>query len=136
MSTDNGIHHQGSGALGRTVTDQSTGRVAVARRIQRTRCRANMLFGSRFLSDPRYEMLLELYVAHHEGREVSVSDLALAVDIPSTTGLRKLETLEAEGLVYRLPDRQDRRRIWVKPAPEVMSKFDVLLDQLGEGLRA
>lgn len=77
-------------------------------------------------------MLLELYVAHHEGRQVSVSDLALAADIPATTGLRKLEKLEAQALVYRIPDRCYGRRSWVKLVPEVLSNFDMLLDQLGE----
>lgn len=86
------------------------------------------------MSDPRYEMLLELYVAHHEGRAVSVSDLALAAGIPPTTGLRKLEKLEADGLVYRLPDRFDRRRSWVKPAPKVLNDFDQLLDELSGGV--
>lgn len=105
--------------------------MAIAQRVQRTRIHANMIFGSRFLSDPRYEMLLELYIAHHEAREVSVSDLALAADIPSTTGLRKLEKLEGDGLVYRQPDRCDRRRSWVKPSPKVLRDFDQLLDELG-----
>lgn len=77
-------------------------------------------------------MLLELYIAYHEGRGVSVSDLALAADVPPTTGLRKLEKLEADGFVYRLPDQYDGRRSWVVLAPRVLADFDLLLDQAGE----
>ncbi len=109
-------------------------RLAFARRVQRTRNRAHLIFGSPILSDARYEMLLELYIALREGRCVSVSDLALAADVPPTTGLRKLEKLAVDGFVYRYPDRTDRRRSWVRLAPKIVGDFDLLFDQTGDGV--
>jgi len=62
----------------------------------------------------------------------AASDLALAADVPPTTGLRKLEKLEADGFVYRVPDQCDGRRSWVMLVPKVLVDFDLLFDQAGE----
>ena len=55
-----------------------------ARRIHRARMRAGSVIGPRIVRDPKWEMLLELYIAHHEHRRVSVSSLCHASTAPAT----------------------------------------------------
>ena len=46
------------------------------------------LFPSAYFADPVWDMLLDLYAAHHENRLVSVSSLCIASGVPATTALR------------------------------------------------
>lgn len=100
----------------------------LARTIHRLRLRANEVAGSSLFRDPKWEMLLDLFVATEEKRRTSVSALCLAANVPQTTGLRHVETLVAEGFVSREGDPDDRRRSWV----ELTGKgHDVMVRLLG-----
>lgn len=103
---------------------------ALARRIHRTRLMGNALMGGRIMSDPKFEMLLELFVAEHEGERRSVSDLCFSADAPQTTGLRHIEKLEQDGFVRREPDPRDRRRWWVEPTGRAIAGVSAYLKEL------
>lgn len=82
-------------------------------RNQRTRYFPEDLF-----ADPAWDILLDLLEAEIANRRVSVSSACLAAGVPATTGLRYLKILEGRGLVTRLPDPLDGRRVYVELAPE------------------
>lgn len=63
---------------------------------------------------PSWGILLALLVADERGRRVATSDIALMVGMPATTGLRHMTSLADQGLVERLPDSSDKRRMWLK----------------------
>lgn len=84
--------------------------VSLARHFHRTRRAGNAIFGKRVISDPQYDMLLELFVAHHEGRAVLTKDLCRAGGVPATTALRYIDKLEAGGFLRRELDSTDTRR--------------------------
>ena len=98
-----------------------------ARRIHRARMRAQSIIGPRIVRDPRWEMLLELYIAHHEQRRVSVSSLCHASNAPATTGLRHVEALEQGGFVRRSDDPMDARRSWIEATPKAIDGVGALL---------
>ncbi|MET3723462.1 MarR family transcriptional regulator [Sphingomonas trueperi] len=58
-------------------------------------------------------MLIDLFLARERGRSISVSSLCIASNVPQTTALRWIGTLEAEGLIYRTNDPEDRRRAYL-----------------------
>lgn len=58
-------------------------------------------------------MLLDLYIAHHEGKLISVSSACIASGGSATTALRWLARLETLNWVKRISDDNDRRRIYV-----------------------
>lgn len=64
-------------------------------------------------SDPAWDMMLDLYLAHLQQNKVSVSSLCIASRVPATTALRWIKVLTDEGLFVREPDRSDTRRIFV-----------------------
>lgn len=60
-------------------------------------------------AEPAWDMLLELYSADVEGREVPTTSLCIASTAASTTALRYIEMLERTGLIERRPSPRDNR---------------------------
>lgn len=101
-----------------------------ARRIHRSRMKAHEIIGPRIVRDPRWEMLLELFIAHYEHRRVSVSSLCHAANAPATTSLRHVEALEHEGFVDRIDDPTDARRSWIEPTAKAIDGVGALLREM------
>ncbi len=101
--------------------------LAFARRLHRSRMRAHEIIGPAIVRDPKWEMLLELFVAHHEHRRVSVSALCHAANAPATTSLRHIETLEKLGFFHRIDDPMDARRSWIEPTPKAIDGVAAIL---------
>lgn len=72
-----------------------------------------LFFDQALFEDPCWDMLLELMHARLADRPISVSSLCIAVGVPQTTGLRRIEELERHGLLMRKPDPVDRRRVFL-----------------------
>jgi DNA-binding MarR family transcriptional regulator len=83
------------------------------RTLQRARLRRGEVFAAQLFGDPAWDMLLELYAAHLEQRRISVGRLSRASGVAGTTVLRWLSVFQREGLVERMADRLDGRRIYV-----------------------
>lgn len=65
-------------------------------------------------SDPAWDMLLDLLRAELAGQRVSVSSLCLAAGVPSTTALRYIKKMTADGTIVRRADPGDGRRVFVE----------------------
>lgn len=84
------------------------------------RARGRFLNGDLF-ADPAWDILLDLFVARAEGRLISTSSACIGACVASTTGLRWLRTLEAEGLVQRVADQLDRRQRFISLTPSAIA---------------
>lgn len=71
-------------------------------------------FPPELFSDPCWEMLLDLYEARLGGLDVSVTSLGATSGVPMTTALRRIEALQAHGLIVRVEDEDDQRRTNVR----------------------
>jgi hypothetical protein len=111
-------------------TGEAVAPLVLARRIHRSRMRAKEIIGPHIMRDPKWEMLLELFIAHHERRPVSVSSLCHAANSPATTSLRHVETLERHGFVERVDDPLDARRSWIQPTPKALDGVVALLREM------
>jgi DNA-binding transcriptional ArsR family regulator len=121
--------------IGRGQTDkQDMSDYVVA--VRRIRARRNSLLGSPVFRDPSWDMLLDLLAAHHRGEEVSAGAVCLGAGVPSTTALRHLDRLEANGLVRRERDRQDHRRMIITLEPDVVPRLEAIVAELQECARA
>jgi hypothetical protein len=107
----------------RSVPEFAAGLLAV-------RTRRNELLGISAMRDPAWDMLLDLYIATHEHRQVSVSSLCYASGVPSTTALRHVDRLERCGLIERIADSEDRRRLWVQAKPATLERIHALLSRM------
>lgn len=96
-----------------------------ARRLYDNRRRRSAIFGNHELfGEPAWDILLDLYIAHAGGEQVSVSSACIGAAVPSTTALRWLGILQDAGLVLRDHDAHDLRRILVRLSPDAIERME------------
>jgi len=95
------------------------------------RRRRNTLFRKSLFAEPAWDMLLDLYVQRHHGRQVSVHNLCVAAAVPQTTALRWIGKLEASLLIERSPCPYDNRVVHIALSAEALALMeDYLRGQL------
>lgn len=103
----------------------SRGHFALARKAYALRRKRAAIFGNAELfGEPAWDILLDLYVAHGEGKSVSVSSACIGSAAPATTGLRWLGVLADAGLVLRENDAEDNRRVLVRLTAEGLAAME------------
>jgi DNA-binding MarR family transcriptional regulator len=75
-------------------------------------------------------MLLDLYLAHLEGRKTYLWSLCMASHVPTTSAHRKITELTRKGLLARSADGEDGRRVSVTLTTQCTLYMDDLLDQI------
>lgn len=86
---------------------------ATIRSIIRARRLRESYFPASLFADPAWDMLLDLMAARLEGTPVAVSSLCIASAVPATTALRWIRTLTDRGLLVRVADPRDGRRVFI-----------------------
>ncbi|MCY1671419.1 MarR family transcriptional regulator [Novosphingobium sp. SL115] len=81
--------------------------------------------------EPGWDILLDLFIADRRRTEIQVSSVCLDAGVPSTTILRWIARLEAEGLIYRIADNADARRRYVRLTDEGRRMMASVLDGMG-----
>lgn len=85
--------------------------MGLARKIYISRRAVDEVFNMEgFAVSPAWDIMLDLYQAHLQGKRISVTSACIGGACPPTTGLRWLQALESSNLVAREPDPQDKRR--------------------------
>lgn len=92
---------------------ESTDAAAIRSMIRARRLRAHF-FGGGLFADPAWDILLDLTAARLEERSVAVSSLCIAAAVPATTALRWIKQLTEAGLLRRVADPVDGRRIFIE----------------------
>ena len=103
--------------------------VAAARHEYKERRRRDRSFGGRF-GEPQWDILLDLYIATAEQREVRVSSACIAGAVPISTALRHIGYLAKRGLVVRSPHPRDNRSSVIQLTS---SAIDLLNSHFGKG---
>jgi len=102
--------------------------VATARRMIRERLRRSHFFKTELFADPAWDMMLDIFLAEAEGRETPVMNLCLSSQVPETTTLRWVRTLEQAGIFVRQKDEHDQRRVLVRLSPTAAKAMATYLD--------
>jgi DNA-binding transcriptional ArsR family regulator len=98
----------------------------LVRRIIRQRQLRAKFFDGGLFADPAWDMLLDLTAARVEHTRVSVTSLCIASGVPPTTALRWIGQLTEAGLLVRVEDETDRRRVFITLsdyAAEAMARY-------------
>lgn len=99
--------------------------VETARSMYKARRKRAVFFGETDLfGEPAWDILLDLYIAHVEGKPVSVSSACIGSAAPSTTGLRWLGILAENDLLVRECDPKDQRRVLVRLSRKGLQAMD------------
>lgn len=89
------------------------------------RHRIGAIFGDPDLfGEPAWDILLDLYIAHVEAKDVSVSSACIGSAAPPTTGLRWLGVLADHGLLKREHNPDDQRRVLVRLTERGLEAMD------------
>lgn len=120
-------------ALGTTLGGGATGGASppldapltpeVVRRVIKARALRSRMFDASLFSDPAWDMLLDLMLAHLSGKQVYVTSLCIAAGVPIATAFRRIEDLAAKGLVTKTRDSKDTRRVFVELTEAGMQKM-------------
>lgn len=97
-----------------TVTAPGESPLAMAERIYRFRRLRTRYLSADLFHEPAWDILLDLFINAEKGRPVSVSNACIAAATSQTTGIRSLQALEREGLIERIDDQHDHRRVYVQ----------------------
>ena len=114
---------------------QST-EAATIREMIRARRLRDELFGEGLFADPAWDILLDLTAARIERRSVAVSSLCIAAAVPATTALRWIKQLTDAGLLRRVADPDDGRRVFIElteRAADAMTTYFGALSRGGRG---
>jgi DNA-binding MarR family transcriptional regulator len=107
--------------------------LAHAKQHYQSRRDRDKLFGkSDLFGEPAWDMLIDLFIAEEEGRQVNVSRLCLATAVPATTALRWISMLESYGLIARAGDSIDPRRDTVSISSHAKDSIRSHFEQCGE----
>ncbi len=111
---------------GRTTTDGEL--LRASRRWHDIRRHREAVFNnSDIFTEPAWDMLLDLFSSHLQGRRLSVTDTCLAANVPTTTAWRWIAILENAGLVERAKDPTDARRSFVRLTADGIAKLTLAL---------
>lgn len=112
-----------------TLTERDSATVNKLRRILKFRDTRSRVFRDEDLfADPAWDMLLEIFISDLMQQKMPVSSACVSARVPSTTGLRWLKVLENRGLVHRIADPSDRRRVFVSLTPDAFTKMRLLVE--------
>ena len=103
--------------------------VKMARRMIRERLRRSSFFDSALFADPAWDMMLDIFVAEAEERQTPVMNLCLSSQVPETTTLRWVKTLEHAGIFVRQRDEHDQRRVLVRLSASAAKAMATYLDE-------
>ena len=109
-------------------------RAEAASRYLKLRSQRDAIAGPSLLPDPAWDMLLDLFVGHITGRDVSVTSACVASRRPATTSLRYIERMAKQGLIRREKDCNDNRKVYLRMTEKafraVAKWIDALRDEL------
>lgn len=105
--------------------------LAVAQRLMGERRLRRRFLSEDLFHEPAWDMLLALYVAHREARVMNVKTLVAAAGAPVTTSQRWIDHLGKLGLVTRVVDPVDRRRLEVSLSDEGLQAVEGYLAAVG-----
>lgn len=91
--------------------------IRLLRQVYNLRRLRSRLLPSKLFAEPSWDMLIDLYIADLQGRQISTSSACIASSTTASTGLRHLAMMQSLGLVERRCDPRDGRRIFVSLTP-------------------
>ncbi|CAN5497430.1 hypothetical protein BH10PSE12_BH10PSE12_08000 [soil metagenome] len=103
-------------------------RLAICRLLIAERTLVGAHFGFDATPSPTWDVLLDLYLAHQEGRTIYLWSLCVAANIPMSSAHRKITELVDKGWLCRSADQGDGRRVTVGLTPPTLDRLDLLLD--------
>ncbi|MEG3159345.1 hypothetical protein U1763_02410 [Sphingomonas sp. LB2R24] len=85
---------------------------------------------AKVFQEAAWDILLELFLCHEDGRRPSTTSVAYGSGVPVTTALRSLKKLQASGLVDSETDMEDTRVRRITLSPDAVHMMQRYLDDV------
>jgi DNA-binding MarR family transcriptional regulator len=122
--------------LDTVIDERATTRILIAKAWRRANDFPREMFcDATLFSNPALNILLDLYIAHHEQVAINVSSACFASSAPPTTALRYITRLVQLGFVERSSDQRDQRVNLLSLTHEGISRMVRLLDDVCDSNR-
>lgn len=108
-----------TGAIARASCHQVT--APIIRAMIRERQIRNTFFGAQLFGEPAWDIMLDLFAARLEGKQISVSSACMAAGVSQSTAMRWVTRLTNCGLLLRKADPEDGRRTNVELSDEAIA---------------
>lgn len=112
------------------------GQSEIASRYLKLRASRSAIADAHALSDPVWDILLDLFVCRVHGRNVTVTSACRAARRPSTTSLRYIDRLLSKGLLYCERDARDDRKVHLKITDSAFHAVAEWIDALHKQIAA
>jgi DNA-binding MarR family transcriptional regulator len=86
------------------------------------------------LSDPAWDIMLDMFISWAKGRTTMVSDAQYAARAPSTTALRYVHALEQSGHIIKRPSDNDARVVLISLADKGIVEMGNYLVQIDRSI--
>ena len=93
------------------------------RTLHRRQKRARLTGAPQLFGDSAWDMLIELFIHHLEGKPVSMSALCLTSAMPVSSALRLVHRLCDKHILVRVPDVEDGRRHFVELSSDMIIRL-------------
>lgn len=113
-------------------TDGNTLYDAALSLLEQQKARLSYFPGDLF-HEPAWNMLVALFVAHHQKQTMNVKALTAHAGMPATTSLRWVDHLHDRGLIDRTTDIADRRRVEVSLSDSGLTAMTKYLAAISRG---
>ncbi len=131
--SDGLIGYRAAPVVSLPMGEPETVRAEDVRTMIRLRRQRDSLFGTDLFADPAWDMMLDLLAARIERLRVAVSSLCIASAVPPTTALRWIKTLTDIGVLRRVADPTDGRRVFIELSESAARS---VLNVVGQAKRA
>lgn len=102
--------------------------LGIANKVYSARRNVDKIFNmAGFAVSPAWDIMLDLYQARANDRDICVTSASIGAACPATTALRWLQILEDMQLVERRPDCLDKRRMIVRLTESAVIKVEKAL---------
>ena len=105
--------------------------LALAKALVACRRRRDKALGKELFSDPAWDILLDLFVAQSENRDVAIGSACIAAAVPFSSARRWCQLLEKRELLYRTRDPRDGRRVFLRLTGDAFDHVRTALLQTG-----
>ena len=102
----------------------------IARREYHHRLRRKRFLANDLLGEPIWDMMLDLFYHHIEGKRVTITSACIASHCPQTTALRYVSILESRGIIEKSGSAADNRVTYLELTREWVVKMGLLLMEL------
>lgn len=109
------ILHNSPGKASAKAASVENARATIRRRL----LRRQLLDAPDLFGEPAWDMILDLFVHGGEGRPIAMSSVCVSAGIPFSSAMRLVQKLCDAGILRRVPDIFDGRRINLSIAPDV-----------------